>query len=838
MSLLKMVLGASPYGSGHPWLRFASVLRTPFLWSGPLLPLTLQWLPRKHCSILGVVAFLALILSSCQSRIELPHSSQSLITGLATPVALSPDTTVFFILDYIDEIAEIEEIIPPPGLIITPAETEEELLLIATETLSPLSYLTIVDKSGQEYHIVLKKSDKVSYNYQFDPGAQSFSEVSLVGDINAWNPVATPLSYDGRVWGTKLILAPGTYGYQIVINGTWQLDPSAPSMDNGIGGTNSVLKIEGPDPDDLPFAISHAIADKHFTVSNSGASGKVLVLWENYVIADTLIDPNIPIKIPGSAAKYERSHIRLLSYNERGIGNDLFIPLQYGKVIVDADLLTRSDLHTQMMYFLMVDRFFNGNQDNDRPEVDPLIHPLANFMGGDLEGVLLQLEKGYFDTLGINTVWLSPISLNPQGAYGLWDKGGVKSTFSAYHGYWPTGLSTVDPRFGGDQSLHNLVQKLHEKRKNIILDFVAHHIHESHPLYDAKKDQNWFTSLYLPDGSLNTERWDDQRLTTWFDVFLPTFNFFNPEVNDMLSDTAMHWLHTFDVDGFRHDATKHVHLDFWRALTRKVKSYKKQTGKAVYQVGETYGTPELIASYINSGMLDAQFDFNLFDAAITTICKEESSFEDLAQRLHQSLRYYGYNHLMGNMSGNQDRARFMAYATGDIRFDEDAKLAGWTRDIERRTPEGFNRLALMHAFNLTVPGVPCLYYGDELGMTGGNDPDNRRMMYFDNWTAAEQQLFKQVKQLHHWRRNHMALLYGDLRIHRADDSAFVFSRSYFGQQAFIVLNKSTKAIDVELPVKSNNNETQVTTFSGDKWVYGSSVKVAPLSFDIIILSDK
>jgi cyclomaltodextrinase len=832
---IEKIFRASPCGSGHPWLRFAAVLRTPSLWSGPLLPLTLQWLPRKCRATIGVMALFAIFLISCQSRIELPHSSQSLITGLATPVLLSPDTTLFFILDYIDEIAEIEEIIPPAGLTIKPADGPEELYLIASEELQPLSYLTILDKSGQEYHIVLKKSDKQIITYQFDPGDRIYGQVSLVGDINAWNPDNTPLTLTAGKWSAQLILSPGIYGYQIVTDGEWQLDPAAENMDNGIGGRNSILKIEGPDAEELPYAFTFATDEHQFTLDNSGAAGKVMVLWENYVIADTLLDPSITIKIPGSASKHERSHIRILAYNDKGIGNDLFIPLQFGSIITDALQLTRSDLHTQMMYFLMVDRFYNGNKDNDRPEDDPLIHPLANFMGGDLEGVLQQLDRGYFDSLGVNTVWLSPVSQNPQGAYGLWDKGGVKSTFSAYHGYWPTGLSVVDPRFGGDESLHDLIRKLHAKEKNILLDFVAHHIHESHPLYAAKKDQNWFTSLYLPDGSLNTERWDDHRLTTWFDVFLPTFNFFNPEVNDMLSDTAMHWLHTFEVDGFRHDATKHVHLDFWRTLTRKVKSYKKNTGKPVYQVGETYGTPELIASYINTGMLDAQFDFNLFDAAITTICKEESTFDDLAQRLSQSLRYYGYNHLMGNMSGNQDRARFMAYATGDIRFDEDAKLAGWTRDIEKRTKEGFDKLALMHAFNLSIPGVPCLYYGDELGMTGGNDPDNRRMMYFEGWTAEEQQLFSKVKRLHQWRRNFMPLLYGDLKIHRADGAAFVFSRNYFGQQAIVVLNKSAEFIEVTLPLRKNLQINKKQSFSGNTITEAHTVTIAPLSFDIIVL---
>ena len=145
---------------------------------------------------------------------------------------------------------------------------------------------------------------------------------------------------------------------------------------------------------------------------------------------------------------------------------------------------------------------------------------------------------------------------------------------------------------------------------HILIDHVANHVHQEHPVYQNNKD--WATSLYLEDGRMNTELWDEQRLTTWFDSFLPTLDFSKKEVVEAMTDSALFWFENYDIDGFRHDATKHVQIDFWRTLTRKINERVAiPEQRSIYQVGETYGSPELINSYVKSGLLDGQFDFNL-----------------------------------------------------------------------------------------------------------------------------------------------------------------------------------------------------------------------------------
>jgi cyclomaltodextrinase / maltogenic alpha-amylase / neopullulanase len=786
---------------------------------------------------LGCLFLSIVILYSCNKGPVLPYGQDSLITGLATPVFLEKDTTFFLKEDYFDDVSQILDIIPPPGLLAESNGNGDSLVLVSSDSLPPLSVLTIKTKSKHTYHILLIKSNKKTVDYSFDPGEMSYTTVQLTGDINAWNPNATPLSYENDRWTTTLSLTPGLYGYQVVTDDIWILDPHAEKMDNGMGGFNSIIYVEEPDPKSLPSVYTVSTDQNKITLGGAQAPGQLLAFWENTLISNDSIFDIGEITIPKEATAVKRSVIRVFVHNENGQGNNLFIPVEYGQVVMDSELLDRNDLHTQIMYFLMVDRFFNGDPNNDRPVNDPMIHPRANFHGGDIQGVVQKLEDGFFEDLGVNTIWLSPVPKNPEGAYGLWDQGGVKSTFSSYHGYWPTGLSDIDLRFGDEASMRALIQKAHERNMNIVLDFVAHHIHEEHPLYRDKKEEGWFTDLYLPDGTLNTERWDDHRLTTWFDTFLPTFNFFKPEVNDMLSDTAVFWLYEYGIDGFRHDATKHIHLDFWRTLTKKVKKYRKQTGRQVYQVGETYGTPELIASYIQTGMLDAQFDFNVFDAILNALCRSDRGFEEVNRRLRQSLHYYGYHHLMGNMSGNQDRARFMALATGEVSFEEDAKLAGWTRSITRKTDAGYKRLALMHLFNLTIPGVPCIYYGDEIGLTGGNDPDNRRMMRFENWDDRERSLFDMIASLTRLRRNHPALIYGDFTLLETGNDILAFSRKYFDHEVLVIINKNENEVDVTVRPDVKHDFRGAGTINASSYTIDNGevrITIPGISFEMLV----
>ena len=389
----------------------------------------------------------------------------------------------------------------------------------------------------------------------------------------------------------------------------------------------------------------------------------------------------------------------------------------------------------------------------------------------------------------------------------------MKTKFAGYHGYWPVSSSKVDNRFGTNQLLKELVKNAHAKDMNILLDYVAHHVHELHPLY--KQHPEYFTSLYLPDGTLNTERWNDYRLTTWFDTFMPTLNMFNPTVVEMMSDSAMYWVKEFDLDGFRHDACKHLKEDFWRALTYKIKENNK--GKNLYQIGETYGSPELISSYLNTGMLDGQFDFNVFEDANTTFAGVGApDLQRVNNVLQNSFRTYGSHNLMGYISGNHDKPRFMALASGDLKFGEDSKAAGWQREIAITDSAAYDKMALMQTFILTIPGVPVIFYGDEIGLTGANDPDCRRMMKFDGWNPREKKLFETVAKLGNLRKNNPVLIYGDFINLQSTADTWVYARKYFDKEAIILINNTNKPKDFEVQIPPLLKKALKATF-GNKF---------------------
>ncbi len=767
-------------------------------------------------------------LVACQPGNRQNYTDHQVITGLASVVTLQTDTTQVSLEDYLLDVSLIDSV-----LVSTPLQLNQQghVLTLIGRLPQGLGAVSLWTK-GQAYQIPLQQASTVQHKFTY---SGSGNTVQIKGEFNAWNPNQTTLTKKGDQFSTTLPLKPGRYQYLLVVDGKEMRDPvNKDSIDNGMGGWNSLLNYPKADAATLPMISTRAYTPSSITLGLSRPAKTIKVYWQNFELDEvTYNDSTITIQIPAEAENVKRSFIRAWAANEVGISNDVLIPLENGQVIDNANQLTRSDKEAQVLYFMMIDRFNNGNKSNDQALADKQVHPKANYYGGDLKGITAKLKDGYFQSLGINTLWLSPITQNPLTAYGKYPT--PSTTFSGYHGYWPISLKKIDHRFGNDQVLQELLQTAHDNNMNVILDYVAHHVHQEHPLYKQKPE--WFTSLYLPDGSINTERWDDQRLTTWFDTFLPTLDLRKPEVVGPMTDTAMYWLQNFDLDGFRHDASKHIDLLFWRELTKKIKQNAKEGNKSIYQIGETYGSRELVSSYVNSGMLDAQFDFNVYDDAVATFARDEVSFTRLINSVNESLDYFGDHHLMGNVTGNQDRARFISYADGSIRFDEDAKRAGWTRQISVQDSTAYNKLQSLIAFMMSIPGVPVIYYGDEIGDPGGNDPDNRRMMRFDQLATEEETTRSIVQQLVKLRRSNMALLYGDWQVVKQTDQQVVIKRQYFDEQVWIAFNKSKDSVSITLddvPAKASTLLGNILQPSK----IGSRLILPPHSFDLITASTK
>ncbi len=764
--------------------------------------------------------------------------------GLFSPIQLAADTTLIVLEDYFPN-GEWPDSIAMSDFLSFKADSVAGTITVtkATEGLPWLSTLDL-GFGKHHYNILVRRSREADVVIAFDPKGKTFEKVQVAGEINGWNPENGPMTLQDGKWQIPMRLNPGRYQYQLVIDGKWMLDPANPiKVSNGIGGVNSELVVgEGlgrsvenvtlrwgiGKADDalmiLPFELDTAL--HHFSASN------VFAFWENERIqvieSKDFREANNMIQIPAATKDKKRSHIRIFAQGERFWTNDLLIPLENGKPVLSAQNLSDADPHKNIIYFMMVDRFSNGDKSNDAPLHDARVDYKADFHGGDLAGIAQRIKEGYFDSLGVNMLWISPIVRNPEGAYQEYPE--PRRWFSGYHGYWPISSTHVDHRFGTDQELIDMVKEAHAHGIKIILDYVANHLHEEHPMIKAHPE--WKTELYLKDSVLNVRLWDTHRIGTWFDTFMPSLDYSKPEVVEFQSDSALYWVQHFGLDGFRQDATKHVPTEFWRRLTQKLKTqYMIPENKELYQIGETFGSRELIGSYVGSGLLSGQFDFNYYWTLKGVFSGGEKNFVRLPESMAASETAYGSHSLMGNITGNHDMPRFIAYAGEAISNDEDPKEAGWNREVKLKNKDGYKRLQMLQAWLLMGPGIPVMYYGDEIGMVGAGDPDNRRDMIFSGLSPEEQETKAIVSKLAHLRQNSMAVLYGTTEIF-VQGNLIAMRRQYVSKPIWLVVNLGKTDGKFTFP-STSDFEASTLLFGKGFALDGGVLDLPALSFEVV-----
>ena len=693
------------------------------------------------------------------------------------------------------------------------------LTIKANEGYTGLDLLSF-NYENQKYEIPIKLQPRKKYLFTFKPKGK-VQQVNLFGQFNSWDRNSLPMTDSDKngVYEISIPLDPGRYEYKFFVDGKELIDPKNPvKVPNGLGDFNSILIIESENTDKMYL---HCLDDhtsdqtKTFNYYFEGSyspltkEANVVALLDNQLINPSLVQVDghkISIMFPDDLIDGKRL-LRVAVKAEGKYSNFQSTWIIDGKVVNNDSPFSWYDA---IIYSLMIDRFNNGDPSNDNPvKRDSLFKP-ANYNGGDLMGIINKINEGYFYQLGINTIWISPIVDNTNNAYREYPP--PHRYYTGYHGYWPVSLQGVEEHFGDMSLAKELVQKSHQNEVKILLDFVANHVHEENPL--LKEHRDWFGVLELPDGRKNLRLWDEYRLTTWFEPYMPSFDYVgSKEALETMTDNAVWWLQQTSADGFRHDAVKHVPHEFWRTLTRKVKeNIEPSDPSKVYQIGETFGGYDLISSYVNNGQLNAQFNFNLYDTAIPVFLEEENSFELLDLQMQKTFQVYGVNHLMGNLVSSHDKIRYMAYADGDLDINDGrAGEIAWTNPPKVDFASSYDKLKLQLAYILSIPGVPVIYYGDEIGMTGAADPDNRRMMRFDkNLNEYEKQTFKDVSKLIHTRKNHPALRYGDFLTLEANKNIYTFIRSDMNERILVILNKNESAQNVNLSIPEVYNIRRAT----------------------------
>ena len=482
----------------------------------------------------------------------------------------------------------------------------------------------------------------------------------------------------------------------------------------------------------------------------------------------------------------------------RDMANPRGTPDGYGGqnsvVRVDCDMCPGRpplDWRDAVMYFVMIDRFANGTQGNDLPV--GLEQP-ADYQGGDLVGLKQKIESGYFDGLGVNTLWVTSPLDNADGR----GRGTDGHDYSGYHGYWPKDLTKLESRVGTEAEMKAVIDAAHARGIAVILDYVMNHVHSESPVYTQNPTWFWPNSngrggnCVCGDGC----SWDDpfDRKRCWFTSYLPDFDFRNGDARRWSVANAIDWAKKLGADGYRLDAVKHLE-DEWVTDLRGRLDGEVEWDQRFYLVGETYtGDRDLIKYYVRPDtMLDGQFDFPLRAQLLEKILRRQGSMADLATFVSGNDTFYGPGAIMSTFIGNHDVPRSIHIAEDQPMFGDwsDGKDRAWNN--RPGLPSGaapFERMAVAFALLYTSPGVPLIYYGDEIGLPGAGDPDNRRFMQWDGYTPNQTALRDKLAKLGQIRRDHAALRRGTRRMLGSAANTMVYEMSTTGDKVLVALNRA------------------------------------------------
>lgn len=378
------------------------------------------------------------------------------------------------------------------------------------------------------------------------------------------------------------------------------------------------------------------------------------------------------------------------------------------------------------VYFVMVDRFDNGDPTNDAA-IDPA-DPHA-FHGGDLQGVRNRVD--YLADLGVTHVWLSPVFAMRTEKIGEW---------GAFHGYWVSDLSRVEPRFGTEADLKGLADDLHARGMKLILDMVWNHTDYDAPLLRDHPD--WFHQT----GDI--VNWDDpvERVTGRVHG-LPDLAQEKEEVLDYLTEVSLGWVDRVGADGFRIDAVGHMPLSVLAELNHRLDAHRP----GFWTLGEDFsGDPQRLATTLSEGSFDAVFDFPVRYALVDVFCKG-APLSSLGATLSLDRLYDDPSQLVTFLD-NHDVPRFLTECGGD----------------REATRTALSVLGLLR-------GTPALTWGAELMLPGGDEPDNRRDQPWESM-AGEAGTRALIADAARFRSRSTAARSGTVRILEASDSVLVWEQ--------------------------------------------------------------
>ncbi len=568
---------------------------------------------------------------------------------------------------------------------------------------------------------------------------QQPQEVMAAGVFNGWNGSQTPLTLgDEGVFVTTWNGPPGRYAYKFIVDGRWIRDPHNPRIiDDDEGNANSLLVHDCRPRLESLYMLGKTPSAVGWSL-DFFAPGLEALEW-------SLNRSDLPDAAVVRDGRTQRLNLNLLD----GQIHELRAKWGQQQRLIHLSEGLSEDWRDGLLYYAVTDRFRNGEPSNDQPFAD--VPEITNYQGGDFAGLTQALEEGYFTDLGVGAIWITWPLDNPEEAetsaivdvdpfqrqcnVNPYDRGLPRQDrrFSGFHGYWPKDFSTLEEHFGTAEELQQFIAAAHARGIRVMFDLTANHVHISGSIYRDHQADGWFNE---PARVCGWEAdWETEGETCWFTPQLPDLALQRPEVREALLEAVFKLVEETGADGFRVDAVKHLPRSFLRDLRQGVRARFEGGGTGSFlTLGETFsGDAASVASYVGEEGMHGQFDFPLNMALLEAFALGQLGLRQLHERVVGIQNVYG-GAPMSPFAGNHDIARFVSLAEGGLcgawNMGANQAIAWQDPPSSPSTDLPYLRLQQALTYAYFIPGVPLLYYGDEFGMPGAGDPDNRRMMRF------------------------------------------------------------------------------------------------------------
>lgn len=704
-----------------------------------------------------------------------------------------------------------------------------------------------------------------SVKFAYQPVISGVSEVSVAGAFNDWNVGATPMTDpdgDGTYEAT-LLLAPGTYPYKYVVDGTWITPDDADDfVDDGFGGKNGVLHVDARyatidvEVGDGEFYLEGLDLTVDYGTVNEVTPGEVVFRARAYL--DDVQGIDLLLREPGEDprrismelahedpvfANY-RTTVRLgdpgagcrftfvwkdggeerYALGEGGFAAERPEPSEWALYSYDVLPPFRVPEWAQQAVFYQIfpERFRNGNYDNDQTFEEPYYEGRTelppsgktngeyfhfvddwndvaglqrspyrtdgkpdyySFYGGDIEGVYEKLD--YLASLGVSAIYFNPVT-----------------DARSNHRYDPCDYQKLDPHLASEELFREFTASAREKGIRVIVDMAYNHTGDCHFAFQDVI-ANWKQSEYfdwyewkkrppsypLPPGEEAIDYYD-----CWWGFGLhPNLNFDlsrpqaqensvtdieeaepNWDVVNHLLGSVDYWMGDLGVSGFRLDVPNEVPFWFWELFRERCEEVREDH----LLVGEIWGDA---GNWIGPDVFDAVMNYKYFkDPVVKWIAQQQGNAATFDRELAPGRSRYPLQAVRAQMNlvDSHDTARFLQIAGGDAR-----------------------RLRLAATFAMTYVGSPHIYYGDEVALTGGRDPDCRRTFPWDQIDVpVRAETLDHYQAVGELRRDHTVLSLGDFETVTAKGQVYSYVRRHEGETVLVALNNADTAQEVVLPV--------------------------------------